>query len=478
MRQKVQVSIAVVVLVVASAAVGLAGSGLDFGVFVQNQLHNRSETLFGISGALESSSPVSISPERASRDPRSLARVARSLRVRVVTSGKAAPNIDQMALWPNDRHPKWLLACNEEDATQPALQRIRIATGVAHTMLTGTESCDGVRRTPWHTFMFSEEGGEGSAGGRVYELIDPIQTTGVHLNRKTGRFSGGTGAQNFAVRPSLGRLSFEGFAIYSNGVAYYGDEKRPFEGGPGGSYFKFIPTVPYATSHGPISSLDASPFQSGSIFGLRLGVYEEPDYGQGTQQGLGTWVPVCSKGHCVDADLSALAIERSLTGYYRPEDIDIDRRAQIKGRVRFCGNNTGNEDGDRYYGETICVRDGGLAEATSNTARPELQLAKLGGPELNMPDNIAYQPGRGHWILHEDGATEYLRPHNNDLWDCLGDGRDDDLLSDGCVRVATLRDLTAEWTGGIFDSSGKRFFVSVQHNISGAGVILEITGWK
>jgi hypothetical protein len=45
------------------------------------------------------------------------------------------------------------------------------------------------------------------------------------------------------------------------------------------------------------------------------------------------------------------------------------------------------------------------------------------------------------------------------------------------VRIATLNDLTAEWTGGIFDVTATRFFVSVQHNISGHGTIFEITGW-
>jgi len=67
---------------------------------------------------------------------------------------------------------------------------------------------------------------------------------------------------------------------------------------------------------------------------------------------------------------------------------------------------------------------------------------------------------------------------NNDLWDCLPDGQDADLMSDGCLRIGTLNDLTAEWTGGIFDASGDRFFVSIQHNISGHGVVLMITGWK
>jgi secreted PhoX family phosphatase len=42
-----------------------------------------------------------------------------------------------------------------------------------------------------------------------------------------------------------------------------------------------------------------------------------------------------------------------------------------------------------------------------------------------------------------------------------------------------LNDLTAEWTGGIFDADGRHFYVSVQHNIHlRSGVILDITGWK
>ena len=94
-----------------------------------------------------------------------------------------------------------------------------------------------------------------------------------------------------------------------------------------------------------------------------------------------------------------------------------------------------------------------------------------------MPDNMAYQPGRGNWIIHEDGAGPDVG-RNNDLWACLDDGKDDDSLSDGCVRVATLNDLTAEWTGGVFDASGRNLYVSVQHNITGHGVILKVTGWR
>ena len=71
------------------------------------------------------------------------------------------------------------------------------------------------------------------------------------------------------------------------------------------------------------------------------------------------------------------------------------------------------------------------------------------------------------------GATSLRTPGS-----CLDDGKDDDLLSDGCLRVGTLNDLDAEWTGGFFDASGKNFYVSVQHNSSGFGTILKITGWK
>ena len=42
----------------------------------------------------------------------------------------------------------------------------------------------------------------------------------------------------------------------------------------------------------------------------------------------------------------------------------------------------------------------------------------------------------------------------------------------------TLNDLTAESTGGFFDASGTHYYVSIQHNSSGFGTILDITGWK
>src|SRR4029453_9582145 len=146
--------------------------------------------------------------------------------------------------------------------------------------------------------------------------------------------------------------------------------------------------------------------------------------------------------------------------------------ALSQGLVRFCGNNTGNEIDDNNWGETLCMTDGTLANAMiANATVPEVQYLVIGTADFAMMDNLAYQPVRGNWIIHEDGdGPEAGR--KNDLWACLEDGDDDGSLSDGCVKIGTLNDLNAEWTGGIFDRWGNHFYVSVQHNVTGHGVIL------
>jgi secreted PhoX family phosphatase len=467
------------ILAAAFAAIALmagiaTAAGSDFGLFAQRQLADQSTKLYGFSEPLKASSTASITAAEAQADPRKLATVAKTLKVRVVTAGVAPAVLDQSVFWPDAENPQWLITCNEEGVTAPGLVRINLATGQSTTIVTGTTSCDPVHATPWGTILFGEEAGGGPNGGRMYELIDPLNTTGVTLNRATGAFTGGTGAGNLVARPALGRLSFEGLALYPSGVTYYGDENRPGNGVGGGAYFKFIPATLRDPNAGPVSSLDQSPYAAaGSIFGLRTG---GSDFGQGNELGQGRWVPIPA---APDPDLRAQAAALHLTGYYRPEDADINRDAEAAGNVSFCGANTGNE-GEQLWGEVVCISDGTLAQAGANTAVPEVRRLVQGSPALAMPDNVVWQPGRGNWIVHEDAetVTDLQGPHNNDLWACLPDGADPDLQSDGCVRMATLNDLTAEWTGGIFDASGKHFYVSVQHNISGAGTILDITGWK
>jgi Bacterial protein of unknown function (DUF839) len=453
-----------------------AAWAFDFGAWRDHQLRSFSNLLFGVGKPLEKSSTESVDVATAEADPASLATAAYGLHIEVATSDpNAGSNIDMIALWPNDFSPTHLIVCNEvDDPSLPGVQRIRLSDGSVETILRGTVDCDPVRRTPWGTILVGEENG---TSGQVIEIIRPLDTTEVVFDRVAGTASGGAGAANVASRRAVGRLSFEGIAVYANGVMYYGDENRPSTGTAGGAYFKFIPTRPWGG--GTISDLTQSPLVSGTIYGLRLGKRNgSTDYGQGSNTGLGTWIPIPPPADPgVGQNLRAQAAALKLTGYYRPEDIDIDRVAEADGRVRFCGNNTGNEDQDHIWGEAICITDGTLTQATANGAVPEAQYFVIGTPELAMMDNMAFQPGRHNWILHEDGAGPDVG-RNNDLWSCLEDGADDDALSDGCIRVATLNDLNAEWTGGTFDGTGHAFYVSVQHNVTGHGVVLKIIGWQ
>jgi secreted PhoX family phosphatase len=439
-------------------------SFLDFGQQTQRELADHANQLFGVKKPIGASSTVDLNEAQALANPAALVTVAKGLKAKVVSAGNAAPNLDQMVLWPAS-HPTHIIAINEEGATEPSLQNINLETGVATTIVTGTDSGDPIRITPWGTILFGEEAGD---TGAMYELIDPLSVEGATIDRTSGTSS----SPKIRRVTALGFNSFEGLAILPNGVTYYGNELSANAGAPGGAYYKFVPASPWAGG-APITSLDQSPYASGSIFALRVGT--TGNNGQGFQYGRGSWQSIAGNG----VALRPLAVAVKATGYYRPEDIDIDTTALAAGNVRFCGNNTGR-DSSRYFGEVICFTDGTMAASASGSTTPEVTLLVQGSQEINMPDNIAFQARRGNWIVHEDGSTTGAQggDRNNDLWSCLDDGRDDDTLSDGCVRVGTLNDLDAEWTGGFFDSSGKHFYVSVQHNSSGFGTILDITGWR
>lgn len=445
----------------------------DFGQNRDHQLDAHSLQLFGIKGTLGASSVQSVDAATAEADPLSMVTLAASLHARVIASSTAlAANIDMMALWPRE-NPTHLIVCNEQGTTNPGVQRVRLADGLVETILTGMSSCDPVHTTAWGTVVVGEEAGN---TGSLLEIIDPLNTTGVVYDRGAGTVSGADAA-HVVERPAAGHLSFEGVAIYPNGVMYYGDENRPSKGTAGGAYFKYIPSTPW-DGVTPISSLDQSPLAAGTVYGLRLGKRSSStDYGQGSNTGLGDWVLVANS---FDADLRAAAATLTLTGYYRPEDAAIDQMALAAGNVRVCANNTGNEEDDHNWGETMCLTDGTLTDAGSNTATPEVQLFVTGTKEFAMMDNIAYQPGRGNWLMQEDGDAPgfAVDPHNNDIWACLEDGADVDTLSDGCLRIVTLNDLNAESTGGLFDAEGKHYYFSVQHNVTGHGTILELTGWR
>lgn len=484
-----------VALCAATISFASTAAASDFGEKIAELAKALSLRLFGVQGTLDASSTASLTADQANANPAGLATVARGLRISVLSaSPDLGPNIDQMILWPNDVSPTHLIACNEQGSGQVAVQRINLSTGAPENIISsGLTSCDPVRITPWGTVLVGEENG---TNGRVFEIIDPLNTNGVIITG-AGAATAISDPAHVARRGALGQFAFEGMALMPNGVLYNSDENRPGSGNPGGAIFKFTPTTLWAGG-AAITDLSQSPMTAGTLWGMRIGRNNgNTDFGQGNEFGRGVWVEVPASSDAVPTNLRSSALALKLTSYYRPEDMAVDLDAVAGGMVRFCGTNTGQdiEGSDNHFGEVYCITDGTLAEAagisrttqtvgsatyTLNTASvPEYQPLVIGNLQFGMMDNIAYQPGSGNFIIHEDGeGPVYATPRNNDLWDCLDDGNDDDNLSDACVRIGSLNDLTAEWTGGLFDASGQTFYVSVQHNISGHGVILKITGWR
>ncbi|HET8710252.1 MAG TPA: alkaline phosphatase PhoX [Spongiibacteraceae bacterium] len=468
-----------------AAAFATSAHAVDFGQKVEMLKKAQSLSLFGLVGTLEESSTIDMDAAAIDANPAGLLTVAPGLYVKVVSANaNLGANIDQMVLWPNDAHPTHIIACNEQGASQIGVQRIDIKTGAVENIIaSGLTSCDPARATPWGTIIVGEEAG---TNGRIFEILDPLKTTNVVVSGSLASTTiSGADAANVAYRGAIGAVSFEGLALLPNGVMYLSDENRPGKGNPGGAIFKFIPNTLWTEGAPAITNLSQSPFASGSLWGMRVGRNSgNTDYGQGNEFGRGVWISVPTSSNEAPTNLRAQAITLKLTSYYRPEDMDIDLAALADGNVRFCGTNTGQDvpadesNGDNHWGEVYCITDGTLAQAATSASIPEYQPLVIGNLDFAMMDNVAYQPGRGNWIINEDGeGPTYSTPRNNDIFACLDDGDDADELSDGCVKVMSINDLSAETTGGVFDATGTRYFVSVQHNDSGHGVILEVDGW-
>ena len=279
-------------------------------------------------------------------------------------------------------------------------------------------------------------------------------------------------------RGAVGKLAWEGLDLNQQGVVYYGDEERPGTGGAdadGGSLFKFVPATLWDGK--PVTKLSDSPLVAGNIYAYQASCQARtsssfPQFGQGCEIGEGAWVRVDP------ANLRTSAFANSATGFYRPEDGHFDPMYTGAG-VKFCWTNTGNS-GAQNYGEVVCLIDtnpAGTGEITvSNPAVNANGLTYLadsaeskgfavavanraveGDADLNQPDNLAFQPVTGNMYVIEDNPF-------GDVWACLPDGADRDIKTDGCVKILSVRDRSAEPTGFAFTADGKTAYVHVQHS--------------
>jgi len=493
--------IALAFLLVTPLAFATGSRAPDFGRLVEGLLNAFSIQQFGLARPVAEASLADL-PRRPSQPVSELLDVAKGLEAEIF-SRNVAHTADQFAFWPNETHPTHIVICIEVFAPEvigafpngtpkltPGVQRIDLETREVATIVRGTAGCDGIRRTPWGTILFTEEDGSLSGDnhlGNAFELLDPLAVANITVGRgatrgqffdATGRTLTGAdaaapasaGGFGIAIRQSLMEMAWEGIAISPEGVLIAGDELRPgtrtsaVVGGPdadGGAIFKFVPDAPLGAG-ARVTSLAQSPLAAGRSFAMRVTCRSgNAEYGQGCQKGNAVWVQVDPLDARADAD------RLGATGFYRPEDLVTDPNFEGPG-LRFCFTSTGDA-GALNFGEVLCAVDNDpllatttlVADASGSMVTAEalvdLQVFLEGDESLNQPDNIDIQAGTGNVYVIEDNP-------NGDIFACLPDGADRDVTTDGCVRLATLKDRTAEPTGFGFNARGDTAYFFIQHS--------------
>ena len=455
-------------LSLALLAAGLGGVAVadeadtrDFGLFVQNTLRATARATLGLPQPLTESAPATEGAYRtAEQAARDQVLIPHGLRAAYLTR-QAADSTDMLAFYPAAA-PTHLISCVEGGrevlsgtTLNPSVQRIDLATGAVETILRGMSGCDGIRTTPWGTVLATEEEDDGGA----YEILNPLATTNYAVqDRASGQIvdaAGVTDTDEIAKRTALPTIAWEGLEVLPSGVVIGGDELRP--GTPadadGGAMFKFVP----ATPHGGGADRQLWPprrwWRAASTPCRCRAATARQQFGQGCEIGNAGWIPVGAATARSDADAGGA------TGYYRPEDLHLDPVFHDEANpdaVRFCWTNTGNE-GAGNYAEVMCGVDSAPLTASASQRTVVVNRFVEGDTDFNSFDNLAFQPHTGALYVIEDHD-------NGDVFACLRDGADRDIKTDGCVKMLSVKDSSAEPTGFIFDATGTRAYVSIQHS--------------
>jgi hypothetical protein len=427
----------------------------DFGSNVDSLLKTVAPLLFGFTPIGKSAPATTGAYRMPDQGPHRQVRVAPGLRVQYLTRD-AADSTDMMAFFPRD-NPTHLITCVEGDLEEiapgklnPSVQRIDLASGAVETILRGMNGCDGIRATAWGTILATEENDDGGA----YEILAPLLVSNQSvIDRASGQTSD---PAHIAKRTALPTIAWEGIAVLPSGVVIAGDELRPGTDVPdsdGGAIFKFIPSVPFSSANG-IATLDQSPLAAGNVYAMQVSC--QPDvqqYGQGCEVGHAAWIAVSAANARIDANAGGA------TGRYRPEDLHQDPvyfNPAAPEAVRVCWTDTGNEQAFNYA-EVMCAVESSPLTAVAEDRTVVVNRFIEGDRDSNSFDNLDFQPHSGNLYVIEDHP-------NGDIFACLRDGKDRDLESDGCVKLLSVKDSSAEPTGFIFAADGRTAYLSIQHS--------------
>ncbi len=471
-----QHTVLISVMVVASISVKtlIAEEHLDFGQRIEHILQDKSEKLFGVDEPIIDSAAITTGAYRSEQQPATQQLIAaKGLNIEYLTR-QAGNKTDMMAFWPSATNATHLISCVEgsrenikNNKLNPSVQSINLESGTVKTLLRGMNRCDGIRTTAWGTILATEESSDGGA----YEILKPLSLLNEYIiNRNTGEVSN---PEFIVKRTALPTAAWEGLTIMDSGVLYNGDELRPGSNGisdsDGGSIYKFIPSSP-KENNSKITSLENSPLVNGQVYAMQIACKKPgSQWGQGCEVGNGRWIPVNAKTARIDA------ANNGATGYYRPEDMHRDPIYNGEG-IRFCWTNTGRETAS-HFAEVMCtVDDIPLDESSTVIANRLVE----GDSDFNSFDNLAFQANTGNLYVVEDHP-------NGDIFACLPDGADRDIKTDGCVKMFSVVDSSAEPSGFIFSADGKTAYLSIQHSDDSlmkkfddyaTDDIIKITGFK
>jgi len=329
------------------------------------------------------------------------------------------------------------------------VKRIDLQTGTATTIVTpGTQgfvSGDASRWTPWGSYLTAEESwGNGSTKGRLFELTNPVATTGAATS-------------NFVHRSILPRVSHEGLAFDKNNSLYFIDELN------GGSIYKY-------TSANPNASNGDDYFAKGQSFVMRVG--SGNTFG-GT--GAASWIALTDAngvalpgvttvlGGQIDGRATANLAAFKGTDYNRPEDLEVQTLAD--GSQTLYVPTT---DAQQVF--SIHLNTDGTSTVKvfvdRNTINAATGLAV--GSALTSPDNVAIDASGNIYIIEDQPGGLA------DIWFATDANRDG--VAESISRWASMSTVGAEPTGLYFDKFNPNVaYVNIQHPNSGIDRMIQIT---